>query len=398
MSAEFRPRPPVQSDRPGALDSVRVLDFSRLFAGPLASMVLADLGANVIKVESPGGDEARHFGPPFLGGEGMNYVALNRGKRSVVLDLKDPEDQVKARRLALEADVVIENFRPGVTTRLGIDYELLRKDNPGLIYCSVTGFDPAGPYRDRPAFDLILQGMSGVMARQAVDGEPRIAVVTIADTFCASLATQAILAALYARERDGLGQLVQADLFQSALYAQAYRMVTRADDIELSAMGDVAPYGAVRAADGWFNLAVATDRTFLKLCDALNRADLAVDARFLSNPERVEHSEELNAALTRTFATAPVADWLDLLERRGVPCGPILEVEDLFTDPHLIATGGVVEIDHPQAGKIWTIGRPFAMARTPLRIGRPAPALGEHTAEVLGELGAPAGDDRGPAR
>ncbi len=382
-----RPRRPVTPSAPGPLDGVRVLDFSRLFAGPLASMTLADLGAEVIKVESPGGDEARHFGPPFLGGEGMNYLALGRGKRSVVLDLKDEADQRRAQALAARADVVIENFRPGVTTRLGIDYETLKQGNERLVYCSVTGFDPDGPYRDRPAFDLILQGMSGVMARQGGDGDPQLAVVTIADTFCASLATQGILAALYARATQGIGQLVQVDLFQAILYAQAYRMVTRAEDIELSAQGDVAPYGPFHAADGWFNLAVATDRTFAKLCDALGRPELAADERFATNPARVGHQAELTAELTATFVREPADHWLALLDERGVPCGPILEVEDLFTDPHLTATGGIVELEHPTAGPIWTIGAPFSLSRTPLRIGDPAPRLGEHTDAVLAELG-----------
>lgn len=384
-----RPRPPVDPGGAGPLEGIVVLDFSRLFAGPLASMTLADLGADVIKVESPGGDEARQFGPPFLGGEGMNYMALGRGKRSVVLDLKDPEDQRRAQALARRADVVLENFRPGVTARLGIDYETLRAENEELIYCSVTGFDPDGPYRDRPAFDLILQGMAGVMAKQGGAGDPELTVVTIADTFAASLATQGILAALYARATTGVGQLVQADLFQAILYSQAYRMVTGADEVELSAQGDVAPYGAYRAADGWFTLAVATDRTFVRLCDALGRPDLAADPRFATNPSRVGHTEVLTAELTDTFATAGADHWLELLAASGVPCGPVLEVEDLFTDPHLTETGGIVELEHPTAGRIWSIGTPFSLSRTPLRVGRAAPSLGEHTEEILSEIERP---------
>ncbi|MBS1676539.1 MAG: CoA transferase [Actinobacteria bacterium] len=381
-----RPRPPADPGAPGPLAGIKVLDFSRLFAGPLASMTLADLGADVIKVESAGGDEARHFGPPFLGGEGMNYMALGRGKRSVVLDLKDEGDREKAQRLAADADVVIENFRPGVTKRLGIDYETLGADNPGLVYCSVTGFDPRGPYRDRPAFDLILQGMSGVMARQGGGGPPELLIVTIADTFAASLATQGILAALYARERSGEGQLVEADLFRGILYAQAYRMVTGAEEIEISAQGDVAPYGAFEAADGWFTLAVATDRNFVRLCEALERPDLAAEERYATNPSRVAHVEELTADLTATFATRPVAHWLEVLSERGVPCGPVVRVEDLFTDPHLVETGGIVELEHPSAGTIWSIGAPFTLSKTPLRVGGPAPRLGADTEEVLGEL------------
>lgn len=385
MSAA-RPRPPLDPGAAGPLAGLKVLDFSRLFAGPLASMTLSDLGAEVIKVESPGGDEARHFGPPFLGGEGMNYMALGRGKRSVVLDLKQEHDRERAQRLAAEADVVIENFRPGVTKRLGVDYETLATDNPGLVYCSITGFDPRGPYRDRPAFDLILQGMSGVMARQGGDGPPELLIVTIADTFAASLATQGILAALYARERSGEGQLVEADLFRGILYAQAYRLVTAAERIEISAQGDVAPYGAFEAADGWFTLAVATDRNFVRLCEALERPELSADERFATNPLRVEHLEELNPELTATFSAQPVDHWLELLLERGVPCGPVVAVEDLFTDPHLVETGGIVELEHPSAGTIWSIGTPFTLSKTPLRVGAPAPRLGESTEEVLDEI------------
>ncbi len=378
-----RPLPPAVPDGPGALDGIVVLDFSRLFAGPLASMTLADLGADVIKVESPAGDEARQFGPPFLGGEGMNYVALGRGKRSVVLDLKDPADQRRAQELARTADVVLENFRPGVTERLGIDYETLRRENPDLIYCSVTGFDPAGPYRDRPAFDLILQGMAGVMSKQGGEGDPELMVVTIADTFAAALATQGILAALYVRATSGIGQVVQVDLFQAILYGQSYRMVTAAEKVELSAQGDVSPYGAFQAADGWFTLAVATDRTFVRLCDALERPDLAADERFATNPARVENADALAADLTSTFVAAGVDHWLEVLAAAGVPCGPVLDVEDLFVDPHLVETGGIVELEHPTAGPIWSIGTPFSLSRTPLRVGASAPALGAHTEAVL---------------
>ena len=382
-----QPRPPVEPSAPGALDGIVVLDFSRLFAGPLASMTLAALGAEVIKVESPGGDEARHFGPPFLGGEGMNYLALGRGKRSVVLDLKEEEGRREARRLAADADVVLENFRPGVTQRLGIDYETLAADNPGLVYCSVTGFDPSGRYRDRPAFDLILQGMAGVMAKQGGDGPPELIVVTIADTFGASLATQAILAALLHRERTGEGQLVQADLFRAILYGQAYRMVTAADEVEISAMGDVSPYGPFEAADGWFNLAVATDRNFVRLCEALDRPGLAADERFATNPTRVENAEPLTEELTATFKRHPVEHWLTLLSESGVPCGPVVDVEDVFTDPHLAETGGIVEMEHPTAGRIWALGTPFTMTGTPLRVGEVAPALGQDTERILGGEG-----------
>lgn len=365
------------------LEGLRVLDLTIWRPGPYASQLLAEQGADVLKVEPPGGDPMRSM--PDL------FDILGAGKRSIVLDLKDEADRETTAKLAKDADVVIENFRPGVAAKLGIDYETLSAENPELVYCSVTGFDPNGPYRDRPAFDLILQGMAGVMSRQGGEAGPELLVVTIADTFAASLATQGILAALYERERSGIGQVVQANLFQGCLYAQAYRMVTSAEEIEISAQGDVAPYGAYEAADGWFTLAVATDRNFVRLCRALERPDLAKEERFASNPSRVEHMAALNAELGEEFRAQPAAHWIELLSAQGVPCGPVMDVEDLFSDPHLIETEGIVEMDHPSAGAIWMLGTPFSLSRTPLRIGNVAPALGEHTAEIKASV---AGKDR----
>jgi crotonobetainyl-CoA:carnitine CoA-transferase CaiB-like acyl-CoA transferase len=383
-----RPAPPTGPDAPGALDGVRVVDFTRLFAGPICTMVLADLGADVIKIEPPTGDEARLFGPPFLGGEGMNYMALNRGKRSVVLDMKSAHGVEAARELIRGADVVVENFRPGVTERLGIDYASSREVAPELVYCSITGFGSRGAYRDRPALDLILQGMAGVMHRQGfLHGlDPNLVVITIADTYAGSLAVQAILAALYARERGQGGQLVEVNLFQSLLFAQAYRMVTAADQVELSAWGDVCPYGPFRADDDWFNLAVVTERTWAAFCDAVDRPELRDDPRFKTNPDRVDHQGELVPLLNDVFSSRPVDHWLRKLEQAGVPCGPIVRVEDLFTDPHVVETQGIVELEHSSAGKVWTIGAPFSMAGTPLRVTTAAPLLGEQTDEIMAEV------------
>jgi crotonobetainyl-CoA:carnitine CoA-transferase CaiB-like acyl-CoA transferase len=370
------------------LAGIRVVDFSRLFAGPICTMVLADLGAEVIKVEPPSGDEARLFGPPFLGGEGMNYIALNRGKKSVVLDLKTEAGAESARELIGTADVVVENFRPGVTNRLQIDYASLRQDHPELVYCSITGFGSDGPYRERPALDLILQGMAGVMHRQgSLHGDdPRLVVITIADTYSGSLAVQAVLAALYARERGAGGQLVEVDLFQSLLFAQAYRIVCAADNVELSAWGDVCPYGPFRARDEWFNLAVVTDKTWAAFCAAVSRPELIDDPLFRTNPDRVANQGELLPILAALFELRPASHWLETMHAAGVPAGPILRVEDLFTDPHVVAREGIVEMTHPTTGRIWTIGAPFTMARTPLRLTTAAPLLGEHTDEVLSTL------------
>lgn len=386
-AAAGRPSKPMSSGGPRPLEGLRVVDFSRLFAGPLCTLTLADLGADVIKVEPPGGDEARAFGPPFLGGEGMNFMALNRGKRSVVIDLKTAEGKEQAHALARAADIVVENFRPGVTTRLAIDEPTLRAWRPDLVYCSITGFGSRGPYRDRPALDLILQGMGGVMHRQGRGAEPKLVVITIADVYAAALAVQGILAALYVRERGGPGQLVEVNLFQALMFSQAYRMMTGAGEIELAAWEDVAPYQAFRAADTWFNVAVVTERTWQALCDAIEKRHLADDPRFATNPDRVEHKNELTALLAEVFLTRSAREWLERLETVGVPCGPILAVEDLFFDDHVVETEGIVELEHPTAGPVWTIGLPFSLSATPLAIGGAAPAVGQHTREVLAEIG-----------
>jgi len=383
----LHPMPPASREGTQPLQGIRVLDFSRLFAGPLCTMILSDLGADVVKVEPPTGDEARHFGPPFLGGEGMNFMALNRGKRSIVLDLKTAEGKEVASRLAETADVVVENFRPGVPSRLGIDYDSLKQYRPDLIYCSITGFGSQGPYRDRPALDLILQGMGGIMHRQGRGKEPKLVVVTIADCFAAGLAVQAILAALFVREREGRGQLVEVNLFQSLLFAQAYRIMSPAGQVQLAAWEDVCPYGPFKGADRWFNLAVATDRIWASFCEAVDRPDLLADPRFSTNPERVNHQDELLPVLNEIFATEPADHWLKVLDEAGVPAGPIVSVEDLFSDVHVVQTQGVVELEHPVAGPVWTIGLPFQMSGTPLAVGRAAPRLGEHTAEILAEIG-----------
>ena len=387
------PSTPVPYRRPDAgrlppLDGLRVVDFSRLFAGPLCTMTLGDFGADVVKVEAPAGDEARTFGPPWLGGEAMNFMALNRNKRSVALDLKHEQAREVAKRLCAEADVVIENFRPGVAERLGIGYDELAAANPSLIYCSVSGFGRLGPQSDRAALDLVLQGEAGVMDRQGGGVEPKLLVITVADCYAAGLATQGILAALLARARDGAGQHLEVTLFQALLAAQSYRIISPATETpELPAWQDVAPYQAFRTADGWVTIAVVTDRSWQALCSALGLEELRDEPRFATNPARVEHQEALLASLTPLFATYRSRELLDLLDAAGVPCGRVQRVEDLFFDEQVLANGLIVEMEHPTAGKVWTLGLPVQFMGTPGVIERPAPLLGEHTDEVLGELG-----------
>ena len=366
------------------LDGIRILDFSRLFAGPQATMTLADLGAEVIKVEAPTGDDARRFGPPFLGGEGMNFMALNRGKKSITVDLKTEEGRELVQRLAADVDIVVENFRPGVAERLGIGYETLSMNNPGLIYCSVSGFGDEGENRDRPALDIVLQAMTGVMQRQGQGGAPDLLVITIADTYAAALAVQSILAALIARARDGRGQSVEVTLFEALVAAQSYRIISPSEKTMLPGFDDTVPYQAFQGSDGnWFVIACVSPRNWQDLCLSLGRADLATDSRFESNPARVENRDALIPELVAAFKGKSTSEWLDKLASFGVPVGPVRRVEDVIEDPWCQERQLVVETDHPLAGRLRTMGSALHLSRTPVSVSGRAPVLGEHTREVL---------------
>lgn len=370
------------------LEGIRVVDYTRLFAGPLCTMTLADLGADVVKVEAPGGDDARHFGPPFLGGEGMNFMALNRGKRSVVLDLKTEQGRAASARLTAEADVVVENFRPGVADRLGIGYEQIAAVNPSVVHCSISGFGPAGGESERPALDLILQAVSGVMLRQAdAEGTPRLLCVTIADTFAAAQAVQGVLAALFVRERTGEGQSVSVSLLEAILTAQAYRIICDPVRLEFPAWDDTIPYQAFRTSEGdWIAVAVVSAGTWRALCEAIGKPDLADDPRFLTNPLRVENRDALVEILSAEFETADRDQWLSILADAGVASAPVQELSDLMTDPAMLAAGVLTELEHPTAGTIRTLGPGIRLSGTPARVSAAAPRLGEHTDEVLAEL------------
>ncbi len=371
------------------LDGLKVVDFTRLFAGPLCTMVLADLGADVIKVESPGGDDARHFGPPFLGGEGMNFMALNRGKRSVVLDLKTESGRAAAAKLVETADIVVENFRPGVAERIGIGEADLRGSNERLIYCSISGFGPAEELGRKPALDLILQALTGVLSRQGTgDGEPRLACITVADTYAAAQGVQGILAALYVRERTGKGQRIDVSLLEAILTAQAYRVICDPETMELPAFDDTIPYQAFEASDGkWLAIAVVSDANWAGLCEVLGLDDLIEDPRFSGNPSRVDNREVLIPLLSGRVASRSRSDWLELLEARGVPCSAVQDLTDLMADPSMLAAGVLAEVEHPTAGKIRTLGPAIHFSQTPSRTSPAAPRLGEHTEAVLRDAG-----------
>jgi len=378
------------------LEGIRVVDLTRFMAGPFGTAMLADYGADVLKVEPPGeGDGARAWGPPFVGGESVYFLSVNRNKRSLTLNLRHPEGVALFQRLADRADVVIENFTPGTMDRLGIGEGALRKRNPRLIYCAISGFGQSGPYRDRPAFDLILQGMGGVMATTGEEGGAPVRVgIPIADIAGGMYAAYAIVLAVLARGRTGTGQVLDVSLMDAQIawlsyYVGIYLVSGEVPPRRGSAHATVVPYQAFACADGrYITLGTGNDRLFRRFCEVAGLA-FADDPRFRTNPDRIRHRAELIPLLEAAFRSRPAAAWLQVLGRAGVPCGPIATVDEIVRDPQVRAREMVVEIDHPSAGRIPVPGLPIKCSQTPGSIRRPPPRLGEHTAEVLAELGVP---------
>jgi crotonobetainyl-CoA:carnitine CoA-transferase CaiB-like acyl-CoA transferase len=378
---------------PGPLEGLVVLDATQVMAGPFCTLFLADMGAEVIKVEKPTGDDSRRMGPPFINGESAAFLGINRNKRSIVLDLRREHDRDVFKRMAAQADVVAENFRPGVMARLGLGPVDLRAQHPELIYASISGFGQTGPYAARPGYDLIAQGMSGIMGVTGYPDSPPVKVsVPLADLSAGMYAANGVLAAYVHRLRTGQGQVVDAALLDSAVG------LTLWEAAELWGSGNVpgpkgsahrlvAPYQALRAADGAFNVGCANQATWERLAHALGRDDLLADPRFTDNPARTAHYRELAAALEETTATQPAAHWLALLERAGVPAGPIYAMDQVFDDPQVRAREMVVELEHPVAGLVKHLGVPVKLSATPGAVRTPAPTLGQHTAEVLTRFG-----------
>ncbi|MEL6346930.1 MAG: CoA transferase [Myxococcota bacterium] len=366
------------------LHGVRVLDFSRVLSGPFASMTLADLGADVVKVEHPDlPDETRTFGPPFVDGVSAYYLSTNRGKRAVAFNLKDPDDQKRAVRLALAADVILENFRPGVMERLGLSANQLRAHKPALIYCSISGF---GQDQPRPAYDLIIQGMGGIVSLIGpAGGAPYKVATSIADLVAGQSAVQAILAALYRRQQTGEGATLDVSMLDGQRAMLVYRASNwlnagRAPKRTGNHHASLHPYATYEAADGYLNLAVANDGQWQAFCRAAERPDLAADPRFTTNPDRVKHRDALEAVLTAMIKARTRADWLERCNRAGVPAGPILSV------PEALDGASVVEHAHPEGGRpVRTVPLPFTMSDAPRAAERRAPRVGEHNDEVLAE-------------
>ena len=370
------------------LEGVRVLDLSRVLAGPYATMVLADLGADVIKVEHPErGDDTRQWGPPFAGGESAYFLSVNRNKRSVGIDLKSPEGLEKIKGLAVGADVLIENMRRGALERFGLGYDSLRELNPDLIYCSVTGFGP-GKDKDRPGYDFLIQARAGVMGITGFpEGEPTKVGVAIADIVCGLYAVTAILAALRRRETSGGGARIEVPLFESTLSWLANRgqeyLVSGEDKGRMgNAHPTIVPYQTFDASDRPVAVAVGNDAQFRRLCEAIGRAELADDERYATNPARVANREELVEVLQGEFCQRGADEWVERIREVGVPIGPVNALADVFSDEHVTGSGILRKVEHPIAGVLKMLASPVLIDGERLPIRRHPPTLGQHTDEV----------------
>lgn len=373
-----------------ALEGLRVLDLTRVLAGPYATMVLADLGADVIKIERPGaGDDSRHFGP-YLNGESAYFMSLNRNKRSMTLDLKSPHGKQIIRELAAQVDVVIENFRPGTLEKLELGYETLRAINPRLIYAAASGFGRTGPYSRRPAYDGVVQAMGGVMSITG-DGKPTRVGTSIGDIVAGIFTVIGILSALTARERTGQGQLVDVAMLdcQVAILENAIARYGVTGEIPQpigSRHPSVVPLEPFETQDGELMVAVGNDAVWGRLCEALGRPDLAEDPRFITNPERLAHYAELRPLLADLFLTRTNDEWQVRLDAAGVPASPINNVPQVMEHPQVLAREMLVKLTHPVAGELTMAGIPIKLSETPGAMRMPAPILGQHTEEVLRDL------------
>ena len=383
------------STKPLPLTGVRVLDVSQVMAGPYCCMLLADLGADVIKIEPPGtGDQTRGaMGFKMKGSDSMGFLNMNRNKRSVTLNLKSKAGKEVFFRLVKTADILVENYRPGVMKKLGIDYPTLKNINPGLVYASISGFGQTGPWANRPGFDLMAQAMSGVMSVTGYpDGPPVKAGVPVADIGCALFAVYGILSAYIGKTKSGEGQFIDASLFDSALafsiWDTAQYWGTGIEPYKLGTANHMsAPYQAMRASNGYFVMGATNQKLWALLCDKINRNELVEDDRFKTNPLRLANREELAEELEKSFITKTSEEWVDLLLSGGIPAGPITTYPEAFNSEHGKHRQMRMEIDHPVEGKIPNIGFAVKLSGTPQQIQRHPPLLGEHTNELLAELG-----------
>ena len=379
---------------PGALDGLTVIDFTNHLSGPYCAMILADQGADVIKVERTGKGNDLRASPPHVAGEGAPFMLWNRNKRSIALDLKNPDDLATAIALVERADVMIENFRPGVAARIGIGYADMAARNPGLIYCSISGFGQTGPYSPRGGFDLVAQAMSGLMTINGPpEGGPYRLPIAISDVAAGMNGAIGVLTALQHRAKTGEGQQVDVSLLDSALSMCVYEaanVFATGQQPERLGQGHrgSAPYQIFPTADGWFALGASQQRFWEETCRIIGAEHLLADPRFTEKKDRVARQQELAALLAPYFETQPTDHWFRLFDAKNIPCGPVMNHLETLADPHILARDMVAAVDHPKAGPGKTLGTPIKLSKTPGGVRRAAPTLGQHQDEVLAELAA----------
>ncbi len=377
----------------GALSGIRVLDFTRVVAGPYCTMLLGDLGAEIVKVEQPGqGDDTRSWGPPFINGESTYFLGINRNKKSVCLDLHNEHDLAVAHQLVRQSDVVIENFRSGVMERFGLDYESWRQSHPGLIYCAISGYGRTGPYKDRAGYDVMVSALGGLMSITGTpDGAPVKTGVALTDVITGLNAFSGILAALYHRERTGQGQRVDVSLLSAELAAlinaaSAYLIAGEIPEPQGSSHSSIVPYQAFRASNGYILIGAANDKLFHHLCQALEHPEWATDERYLTNANRVQNREQLIAQIEAVVQTDTVQIWEQRLVAAGVAVAPVNQMDQVFQDPQVISSGQVVTLTHPSVGDVKMVGPAVTYSLTPAQVTTPPPRLGEQTEEIIKAL------------
>ena len=376
-----------------ALEGIRVLDLTQIMAGPFCTMLLADLGAEVIKIENPrGGDDSRRMAPPYYNGEPASFMAMNRNKYGMAVDIRTPAGKQVLWQLIETADVLVENFRPGTMTRLGFGFEEVHTRYPKLVYCSISGFGQTGPYRERGGFDLVAQAMSGVLSVTGSPEEPAKVGVPMSDLNAGLYASHAILASLLSRVRTGEGQYIDTSLFEAALaYTFWESNEYWATGIAPQRLGTShrlsAPYQVFATANTWIAIGAANQRNWELLVKAMDRADLLQNADFATNADRMKNLPQLVTTLTATLKTRTTEEWLQILDKAAVPCGPVLSLDEVYQHPQVKARAMDMEVQHPIAGPIHAIGFPVKYSSTPGHMYRPAPVLGQHTFAMLKSLG-----------
>lgn len=379
----------------GPLAGVKVIELAHIMAGPTCGLMLADMGADVIKVEKvPGGDDSRRFLPPDIDGEAAAFMMMNRNKRGIVVNLKEESGKEVLKHILKTADVIIENYRIDTMDKLGLGYDGLKQNNPGLIYCSISGFGRTGPYAERGGFDLIAQGMSGLMSitGEGSDRPPVKMGAPITDITAGILGAMAISAAYVHKLKTGEGQKIDTSLFEAGIVHTYWQSaIGLATGIAPGPMGSAhplnGPYQAIQTSDGWITLGAANQKNWLSMLDVLEAPQIADDPRFRENVDRMAHLKELEEVLSPIFFEHSTDDWLQRLQDAGVPAGPVLNVNQMHEDPHTLARDMIVEVEHSRLGPVKTIGLPVKFSETPGRVANGAPVYGQHTREVLAEYG-----------